>query len=188
MSELWATPQALFDKLHAEFDFKLDVCATVENTKCLRFFSKEDDGLSKRWDWGEGGNVWMNPPYGREIEKWMKKAYETSRNGQTVVALIPNRSNAPWWHDYVMKAREIRFIKHKVAFNVPTPDQDKGVPFWGSVVAVFGPGASHDFPRVSTYLQPKHESPKCKHEFLYDDSGGFSDCTRCNAPFEREAQ
>ena len=69
-----------------------------------------------------------------------------------MVALIPNRSNAPWWHDYVMKAREIRFVKHKVVF---TGDKN-GVPFWGSVIVVFGPGVSFDAPVVSSYMQPKH--------------------------------
>jgi phage N-6-adenine-methyltransferase len=160
MSELWATPQALFDKLHEEFNFSTDVCALPENAKCDNYFTPEQDGLSKEWvPWNDffKESVWMNPPYGREIEKWMKKAHETSLQGVRVVALIPNRSNAPWWHEYVMRATEIRFIKHKVAFDVPNPETDKGVPFWGSVIVVFGPGPATRPPQISTYLQPKHE-------------------------------
>jgi len=156
MSDLWATPQGLFDKLNTEFQFTLDVCALPENAKCDRFFSPDIDGLSMSWNTNHGchnESVWMNPPYGREIKKWMKKAYETSARGVRVVALIPNRSNAPWWHEYVMKAREIRFVKHKVSFE----GDAEGVPFWGSVIVVFGPGITHHAPSVSTYLQPKHE-------------------------------
>jgi len=76
-TDLWATPQDFFDKLHAEFGFNLDVCATPDNAKCSRFFTKLDDGLAQEWS----GVVWMNPPYGREIGKWMKKADESARGG-----------------------------------------------------------------------------------------------------------
>lgn len=72
-TEEWATPQDFFDKMNAEFCFDLDVCATNENAKCSSFFTKTDDGLSKSWD---GQRVWCNPPYGREIGKWVKKASE----------------------------------------------------------------------------------------------------------------
>jgi phage N-6-adenine-methyltransferase len=154
MSDEWATPQVLFDKLDAEFCFRLDVCATDENAKCAIYWTKEDNGLEQSWTASAEGSVWMNPPYGREIEKWMNKAYETSLAGDTVVALIPNRSNAPWWHEYVMKANEIRFIKHKVSFE----GEAEGVPFWGSVIAVFRPFGSYRPPLVTTYLQPKHEA------------------------------
>ena len=72
-SNEWETPQDFFDKLNKEFLFELDVCATKENTKCTRWFEIQDDGLSKSWD---NKNVWCNPPYGREIGKWVKKASE----------------------------------------------------------------------------------------------------------------
>ena len=154
MSDLWATPQALFEKLDAEFNFELDVCAIPENKKCDRFFSPEQNGLTQEWSTPKKClyAIWMNPPYGLEIERWMKKAYETSLRGYTVVALIPNRSNAPWWHDYVMKASEIRFIKHKVSFE----GEAEGVPFWGSVIVVFD-HCGFSTPRVSTYFQPRHD-------------------------------
>ena len=73
-SNEWATPQEFFDQLDKEFLFDIDVCATKENAKCKRWYEKRDDGLSKSWD---GKNVWCNPPYGREISKWVKKASES---------------------------------------------------------------------------------------------------------------
>ncbi|HLP99191.1 MAG TPA: DNA N-6-adenine-methyltransferase [Sideroxyarcus sp.] len=76
-TDLWATPQDFFDKLNAEFGFELDVCATPDNAKCSRFFTKDDNGLAQEWL----GKVWMNPPYGREIGAWMKKAHESARGG-----------------------------------------------------------------------------------------------------------
>jgi phage N-6-adenine-methyltransferase len=147
----WATPQSLFDKLNVEFGFELDVCANADNAKCSRYFTREQDGLSQDWI----GVVWMNPPYGRGIEGWMSKALEASRDGATVVALIPSRTNAPWWHDYVMNADEIRFIRKKVSFG----GRVDGVPFTGSVIAVFRPivkGQIPKLPRVSSYTQDGH--------------------------------
>lgn len=77
-TDLWSTPQDLFDKLNAEFGFELDVCATPDNAKCARYFTRESDGLAQEW----GGKVWMNPPYGREIDAWMKKAHESAQTGR----------------------------------------------------------------------------------------------------------
>lgn len=108
----WATPQGVFDELDAEFGFDLDVCASRDNAKCAAFF-EGDEGLAHRW-WGV---CFMNPPYGREIPKWMKKAYESSLEGVAVVCLIPSRTDTRWWHDYVMKADEIRFIKGRLRFD-----------------------------------------------------------------------
>lgn len=107
----WATPQEFFDKLHEEFGFTLDVCASAENTKCERYFTIDDDGLSQPWD----GVCWMNPPYGRDIAKWMKKAYEESLKGTTVVCLVPSRTDTRWWHDYAEKG-EKRFVKGRLKF------------------------------------------------------------------------
>lgn len=73
----WETPLGFFRRLDRLFHFELDVCATPENAKCERFFTKEQDGLNQEW----AGVCWMNPPYGREIGKWVKKAYETALRG-----------------------------------------------------------------------------------------------------------
>lgn len=108
----WETPQALFNELNAEFHFTLDVCANKENRKCLNFYTKELNGLSQKWT----GVCWMNPPYGREIGKWIMKAYEASLNGATVVCLVPARTDTAWWHDYCAKG-EVRFIRGRLKFS-----------------------------------------------------------------------
>ncbi|WP_288201685.1 DNA N-6-adenine-methyltransferase [uncultured Megasphaera sp.] len=125
-SEVWETPQALFNKLNDEFHFDIDVCATPENAKCCKFFSPLDDGLSQDWQ----GVCWMNPPYGKKIVAWMKKALEAET---TVVCLVPSRTDTKWWHEYAMKASEIRFIKGRLKFG----DSKNSAPF-PSAIIVFG--------------------------------------------------
>jgi len=107
----WETPESLIAPLRAEFKFTLDVCATTETTKCERFFTKEMDGLKQPWS----GVCWMNPPFG-EQGKWVKKAYEESKKGTTVVCLLPSRTNTGWWHDIAMKG-EVRFIRGRPIFK-----------------------------------------------------------------------
>ena len=77
-TDLWATPQDFFDNLNQEFDFNLDVCALPENAKCKNYYTPEVDGLSQQW----GGRVWCNPPYGREIAKWVQKVSNLYKLGQ----------------------------------------------------------------------------------------------------------
>jgi phage N-6-adenine-methyltransferase len=112
LTDQWATPQGVFDLLNAEFGFGLDVCALPENAKCRRYFTPKLDGLKQVWK----GTCWMNPPYGREIVDWMKKAYESSLQGATVVCLVPARTDTAWWHDYAAKG-EIRFVRGRLRFG-----------------------------------------------------------------------
>ena len=107
----WATPQDFFDELNKEFDLQLDVCADLQNTKCMLYFDKRVDGLSKNWD---GYRCWMNPPYGREIGKWVKKASESKG---LVVCLLPARTDTKWFHDYIYGKAEIRFVKGRLKFG-----------------------------------------------------------------------
>ena len=109
----WGTPLTLFQSLDAEFHFNLDPCATSENAKCALYFTPEIDGLSQ--DWGSS-IVFMNPPYGRTISKWVIKAYNAAQMGATVVCLLPARTDTKWWWDYCIKG-EIRFIKGRVKFS-----------------------------------------------------------------------
>ena len=120
-TDQWATPQDFFDQLDAEFGFTTDVCALPENAKCAVYFSPEQDGLSQSWS----GVCWMHPPYGREIWKWMKKAYESAWAGATVVCLVPARTDTRWWHEYAMRG-EIRYVRGRLKFgsaknNAPFP-------------------------------------------------------------------
>jgi hypothetical protein len=101
----WSTPQDTFNALDQEFGFTVDVCATAENAKCAKFYTKAEDGLAQPWS----GVCWMNPPYGRTIGKWMAKARKAVEAGATVVALVPARTDTRWWHDHATKG-EIRFL------------------------------------------------------------------------------
>lgn len=128
-TDLWATPQDFFDELALEFGFTTDVCATPDNAKCPSFYTKEDDGLAKEWV----GTCWMNPPYGRSISLWMRKAYESALAGATVVCLVPARTDTAWWHDYAMKG-EVRFVRGRLKFG----GHKNPAPF-PSAVVVFRP-------------------------------------------------
>jgi len=121
----WPTPQYLYDELNREFNFTLDPCATVDNHKCAKFFTKENDGLAQDWS---GERIFMNPPYGRKIQHWIKKLAET--DAPIRVALIPVRSDTRWFHNYVLGKAEIRFIKGRVKFG----DSKSGAPFPSMVV------------------------------------------------------
>lgn len=118
-TDLWSTPQDFFDELNEEFGFTTDVCATPENAKCNRFYTIEEDGLKQEWE----GVCWCNPPYGREIAKWVKKAYESRC---VTVALIPARTDTRWFHNYIYGKAEIRFVRGRLKFgsaqyNAPFP-------------------------------------------------------------------
>ncbi|KMK75433.1 DNA N-6-adenine-methyltransferase [Alkalihalobacillus pseudalcaliphilus] len=129
-TDKWATPPDFFAKLDAEFNFMLDAAADATNAKCARYFTAEDDGLTQDW---AGETVWLNPPYGRGITgKWMRKAYEESRKGATVVCLVPARTDTRWFHDYVLGKSEIRFVKGRLKFG----GSKSGAPF-PSIVVIY---------------------------------------------------
>ena len=115
----WATPQYLFDALNAEFRFTLDPCATKKNAKCKKFFTAKEDGLKQSW---KGESVFMNPPYGREIGKWIEKAYMTvagEPSESIVVCLLPARTDTKWFHDHIYDRDSvaIRFLKGRLRFG-----------------------------------------------------------------------
>ena len=126
---LWSTPPETFKRLDFIHSFNLDPCATAENTTCPKFFTEKDNGLKQDWS---GYRVFMNPPYGREIKHWMKKAYEESLKGALVVCLVPSRTDTQWWHDYAVKGR-IQYLKGRLKFGNAT----NSAPF-PSAVVVFG--------------------------------------------------
>lgn len=130
-TDLWATPIDFFNKLNDEFNFTLDPCANEENHKCKKYYTKEQDGLSKSWT---GEVVFCNPPYGRVIKHWVKKGYLESLNeNTTVVMLLPARTDTCWFHEYIYnKAKEIRFVKGRLKFG----DSKNSAPF-PSMVVVF---------------------------------------------------
>ena len=125
----WATPQEFFDKLNAEFHFTLDVCANAENAKCARYFDFHANGLQQTWD----GVVWCNPPYGREIYRWVRKAWAAAQAGAIVVMLIPARTDTAWWHEFVAFG-EVRFVRGRIKFG----GHANAAPF-PSAVVIFRP-------------------------------------------------
>jgi site-specific DNA-methyltransferase (adenine-specific) len=127
----WETPQNLFDKLDSEFHFTLDVCATKETAKCKKYYTPEIDGLKQDWQ----GIGWCNPPYGRGIINWIKKAYnESVKNNSTIICLIPARTDTKYQHEIIFKyAKAICFIKGRLKFGNST----NSAPFPSEII-VFG--------------------------------------------------
>lgn len=129
-TDLWATPQDFFDALDEEFHFTLDVCALPENAKCEKYYTPEMDGLSQPWQ----GVVWCNPPYGREVGQWVRRAYLSVSTGyaDVVVMLLPARTDTRWFHEYIYHKAEIRFVKGRLKFG----DSNNSAPF-PSMVVIF---------------------------------------------------
>jgi phage N-6-adenine-methyltransferase len=128
----WETPIHIFKKLDKEFHFTLDPCCEPHTAKCKKYYTVEDDGLSKDWS---GETVFCNPPYSNgNIDRWMEKCFiESNRPNTTVVALIAISGSAKWWHDYILNKGELRFVARRVKF--------KGAPStatFSSVIVVFG--------------------------------------------------
>lgn len=149
-SEEWGTPDWLFKLLDDEFHFTLDVAASKENTKCEKYFTKEDDGVERPWY----GTCWCNPPYGREIGEWVEKAgAESGCNGVTVVMLLPARTDTKWF-EYVLRwATCVIFIRGRLLFE----GAKSGAPF-PSMVVVFSPGHKPSDPNIKTLIQPRKMS------------------------------
>jgi site-specific DNA-methyltransferase (adenine-specific) len=152
-SDEWETPQWLFDLLDQEFHFQMDVAATPENTKLPIYFEDLDSVPTLTCNWylkGAWERLWLNPPYSK-IAAFMKKAYEESLKGATVVCLIPARTDTKYWHEYVMKAQEIRFVKGRLKFS----NQKNSAPF-PSVVVIFDPhytNPTFNYPRIGKTIE-----------------------------------
>jgi len=121
----WETPKDLFEYYNSVYHFDLDVCATKENAKCDKYFTIEQDGLKQDWY----GNVWCNPPYGKEIIKWVRKA---SKYKGLCVMLLPARTDTKWFHWYVLHCARIEFIFGRLHFN----NSKTSAPF-PSIIAIY---------------------------------------------------
>ncbi len=130
----WATPAEFFEELDREFRFNLDPCASEQNHKCERYFTKEQNGLLQD---GGGSRVFCNPPYGRVIGDWVRKAYEEGHKENTlVVMLIPARTDTQYFHNYIKHRAEVRFVEGRLKFG----EAKQGAPFPSMVVVFRGPG------------------------------------------------
>ncbi len=134
-----ATPRAFAAKLVEGYGITLDVCADASNAVVPDFFSKEQDGLTQEWT----GVCWMNPPYGRDIGKWTRKAAESASKGATVICLLPSRTDTKWFQDAFNSASEVTFLSGRLKFG----DVKNSAPF-PSVVIVFRPETSDFDPYV----------------------------------------
>ena len=132
----WATPQEFFDKLDAEFHFTLDPCADDHNHKCAKYFTLEQDGLNQSW---AGERVFCNPPYGRDVPKWVRKCFDEVYGGDCPLAvmLLNARTDTKWFHDYIYNRAEIRFVKGRLKFG----SQTERAPFPSMVVVFRGKGS-----------------------------------------------
>ena len=117
----WETPQKLFEKLNKEFNFTIDVCASKENAKCVRYYTKKTNGLAQNW---MNEVVFMNPPYGKTLNKWIEKAYTEFVNGAVVVCLIPSRTDTSYWHNYIIPHAEVRFLRGRLKFKLSSGNGD----------------------------------------------------------------
>lgn len=114
-SNEWSTPNDLFYDLNKEFDFTLDPCSTDLNCKCKKHYTIKSDGLKQDWSCDV---VFMNPPYGGNTGKWIKKAYQESLKGGVVVCLIVVSTDRSYWHEYIFPyASEIRWIRGRLKFG-----------------------------------------------------------------------
>lgn len=108
----WETPPELFDALDDEFGFTLDAAATYDNAKCIRYLT---DALDVRWR-GHGGAIWCNPPCSVGLGAWVRKGLAESQQGETVVMLIPSRTDTRWFHDCILDRAEVRFLRGRIRF------------------------------------------------------------------------
>lgn len=136
-SDDWETPQDFFNRLDAVFGFQLDASASAYNAKCATYFDRNQDGLAQ--DWHPYGRVWLNPPYGRGIGTWMRKAYEESLKGCIVVCLVASRTDTQWWHDWVNGKADVTFVRRRLKFRNPRVCPDgAGNTVFPSALVVYG--------------------------------------------------
>jgi len=128
----WRTPKRLYNSLNKIFRFDFDPCPV----------NPHFDGL--KIDWKQSNYV--NPPYGRELGLWVKKCFEESQKGKTAVLLIPSRTDTKYWHNYVMKAKEIWFVRGRLKFD----DQKYPAPFPSVIVIFKNKEAGADYPQIKS--------------------------------------
>lgn len=134
-SDLWGTPPEVFRQLDEVYNFQLDAASSDDNCLCPCHFTVKDNGLEQ--DWYPYRRVWLNPPYGRTIGFWMRKAYEESRKGCIVVCLVPARVDTRWWHDWVLDKTSVTFFKGRLKYTRLADDSGSpggGAPFPSALV------------------------------------------------------
>ena len=149
----WATPQAVYDNLNAEFDFCADVAASKDNHKHKNYWTKEGDALSMNWhSFVPTGYVWCNPPYS-DISPWVDKAIEAQAKGLGTVMLVMADPSVKWFAKAQKYATEIRFVTEgRIAFlndGVPQSGNNKGSVFFIFAPKMIGTGITKYITRES---------------------------------------
>ena len=123
-----------FKELDDEFHFTLDAAATPKSAKCSKYFTVEDNALEQDW---KGHVVFLNPPYGRSLGKWVEKAYREGQKGDTtVVLLIPARTDTTYFHEYILGKAELRFLRGRLKFTDENGTAKDAAPF-PSLLAIY---------------------------------------------------
>ena len=151
----WKTPEGVYRALDSEFHFDDDPCPLV-GAKLLK------DGLSRPW----GKSVFMNPPYSNPTP-WVKRAFEESTRGSTVVGLLRCDTSAAWFHDWVWNKAELRFVRGRLTFFKGSVGHS--APF-ASVIAVWRP---HPARKCAKESEHGNEVPAVRNQYDAD-----RDCRR----------
>jgi site-specific DNA-methyltransferase (adenine-specific) len=137
--DTWTTPRDFFNKLNEEFKFTLDAAALSSSTLVSDNWYGPDhpdetrrDSFQRKWLEDSSGYIWLNPPYGRTIKDWMRKARYEADNGAKVVSLVPARTDTSWWHMYCIDAYEVTFIRGRLKFG----NQKNSAPFPSAIVVM----------------------------------------------------
>lgn len=131
----WETPWSFIDKVQQHFGYHitLDVCAYPHTAKANRFFTEDDDALTKEWDHPV---CWMNPPYGRVLKTWLQYAHDQSlKHGNKIICLVPARTDTAWFHDIAVYGKII-FLRGRIKFL--QGGKDVGSPAFPSMLVIFG--------------------------------------------------
>lgn len=177
----WETPRELFERINAVWRFDLDAASSDANALCTDHFTAETDGLAQSW---EDRRVWVNPPYGRDIGRWVAKAHEESRKGAIVVMLLPARTDTRWWHGHVAHADEVAFFKGRIHFCLGGVPQNSAT--FPSALVRFGGEGPYGFgldPGEAIIVPRLVRCAECVHCQTYD--GGLM-CARMPFRFATE--
>jgi len=130
----WCTPMEFFKELDDEFHFTLDAAATPKSAKCSKYFTVEDNALEQDW---KGHVVFLTPPYGRTLGKWVEKAYREGQKENTIIVLlIPARTDTTYFHKYIFGKAEIRFLRRRLKFTDENGMAKYAAPF-PSLLAIY---------------------------------------------------
>ncbi len=137
-SQEWETPTDLFNILNSIFHFQTDLACTSRNKRCKNGIYPEEDALSKNW--GDKGNCWLNPPYGRDLQKWVEACYRhihKHHNNNLVVMLIPSSTETKFWQNRIFtSANDVLFLNGRLKFEIDgqslgSSPKGSALVFWG---------------------------------------------------------